>query len=266
MRFKIHLELTSSRQGILPLNYQYPLSACVYKIISKADESYGSFLHQEGYGIALKKFKFFTFSDLRTPFRINGNRMIMRTTKAELTVCFHLPQAAESFIKGLFLQQQIEIADQYSKAVFEVRQIESLYGKVANNDENSVNEITVKTLSPLVCGKKNESGNYTFLSPLEADFVPMIHANWKAKYSTLYGAEKAELVFKEIEISPVFYSEPPKSRLIAIKSDSSEESKIRGFTGFKLKLKANQEALDLLLNTGAGVYNSLGMGCLEEVI
>ncbi len=179
MRFRIHLELTGSQQGILPLNYQYPLSACIYKIISKADEPYASFLHQEGYGTPLKKFKFFTFSDLKTPFRANGNRMVMRTKNAELTVCFHLPQAAENFIKGLFVQRQIEIADQYSKAVFEVRQIESLYGKVASLTENSINEITVKTLSPIVCGKKNEAGNYTFLSPLDAEFVPMIYANWK---------------------------------------------------------------------------------------
>jgi hypothetical protein len=32
------------------------------------------------------------------------------TSQAELLVSFHLPEAATHFIKGLFLDQQIEIA------------------------------------------------------------------------------------------------------------------------------------------------------------
>jgi len=264
MRFKISLELASNGPGILPLNYQYPLSSCIYKIIENADQEYGRFLHDEGYGTSLKRFKFFTFSDLRTPFKINGNRMVMRTNSAELTVCFHLPMAAENFIKGLFYQQQIDIADQYSKATFSVKQIESVFSTFSN-DPNETVECRVKVLSPIVCGRKRDDGNYTFLSPLDSDFVPMIYANWKAKYSTLYGEDDIERVFKSIKIIPVLFAEPPRARLVTIKGGTREEIKIKGFTGFELKLKGNKKAIELLLNTGAGVYNSIGMGSLQVI-
>ncbi len=44
----------------------------------------------------------------------------MRTNKASLTICFHVPGAAENFIRGLFMNQQINIADNRDKARFVV--------------------------------------------------------------------------------------------------------------------------------------------------
>src|SRR5581483_7271554 len=126
---QLNLHLTSNHaSSILPINYQYPLSAAIYKIIARADNEYASFLHDKGYAQkdSLKSFKLFSFSDLRMPFTIKGDRLQLLTREAKLQVSFHLPKAAETFIKGLFMNQQIEIADKRSKAVFTVAQVEAL--------------------------------------------------------------------------------------------------------------------------------------------
>src|SRR5690606_18666101 len=113
MRFSLKL-FALDFPAVLPLNYQYPLSAVIYRILQQADKDYAHFLHETGYkqyDHSLKSFKLFTFSDSRTPFKIAGDRMQFRTPEAELIVSFHLPLAAETFVRGLFMNQEIEIAD-----------------------------------------------------------------------------------------------------------------------------------------------------------
>src|SRR5438552_18978688 len=101
MRFQLRLfaiDVGSSNE--LTLNYQYPLSSAIYKIIQRADDRFSAFLHDVGYGNKHQRFKLFTFSDISTPFKIAGDRMRLLTSSAELTICFHVPVAAENFIKG----------------------------------------------------------------------------------------------------------------------------------------------------------------------
>src|SRR4051794_13075965 len=114
MRLKLTLQ-TLHHPAFLPFNYQYPLSSAIYKIIRSADKEFATFLHNKGYGEGYKSFKLFTFSDIKTSFIKNGDRMQLQNDHAELLVCFYIPQAAENFIKGLFLNQRLEIADHKSK-------------------------------------------------------------------------------------------------------------------------------------------------------
>ncbi len=261
MRFNLYLH-TTLKNAVLPVNYQYPLSAAIYKIISRADVAYAGFLHEQGYHRqnSLKAFKLLTFSDIRTPFKIEGDRMRLRKPEAEVLISFHLPQTAETFIKGLFISQEIEIGDKKSRAKFRINRVESLPSGLT---EEPFQEIVLRPISPLVCGQKKENGNYQFLSPDHPEFVTQLIYNWKEKYKTVYGTENADAVFSNAGMEAIFYKNPPKSRLITIKAGTSAETKIRGFVNFRLKVWGKQEALELLLNAGAGVYNSLGMGCMK---
>ena len=262
MRFRLILHAIDKNPA-LPINYQYPLSAVIYKILEKADSKYAAFLHGKGYGQGLKNFKLFTFSDLKTPFKINGDRINLLSRKAELIVSFHLPQAAEIFIKGIFQSQQIEIADKKSRAIFQINQIESLAGILNNVDDNEETELMLKPLSPLVCGSKNDRGNYDFLSPENERFTEMIFLNWKEKTKAVFGEEQTVGLMGSAFIQTVFFKNPPKSRLVTIKANTDSETKIRGFTNFTIKIKGRKEAVELLLNAGVGLYNAQGMGCVE---
>lgn len=113
MRFRP--SLLANRESLFPVNYQYLLSAAVYKIFQRADQDFAFFLHNKGYRRRPKSFKLFTFFDIRIPFERCGNRMLLTTSKAEFIVSFYLPVAAERFVQGLIKQQRLEIADDFSR-------------------------------------------------------------------------------------------------------------------------------------------------------
>ncbi|RBL91805.1 CRISPR-associated endoribonuclease Cas6 [Chitinophaga flava] len=262
---QVKIIITAKRpSSVIPVNYQYPLSAVIYKILAQGDADYATFLHDRGYtrDNSLKAFKLFTCSDLNTPFRIKGDRLCLLSNEAILILSFHLPQAASTFIKGLFMNQQIEIADFKSKATFSITSVEILPPLFAENDTHS-HELTLEPISPIVCGQKSTNGHYNFLSPDHEAFCGLIMFNWKEKHRTLYGEEASKAVFEDAKIAVELMSNPPKSRLTTIKAGTPGETKIRGYMNFLLKAKANADALELLINSGVGLYNSLCMGSVK---
>lgn len=245
-------------RGMLPINYQYPMSAAIYRIINKGDAAYASFLHEEGYG---KGFKLFTFSQLNVPFKIEVDRLKLLRNEANFKVAFHLPQAMESFVKGLFQSEEIVIADKQSKVSFSVNSVESLSNPLQQYNENEIVNITLKPLSPVVAGLQNEKGNYDFLSPQDPRFVESLIYNWRNKITTCNDAATGSGALLMMEV--VMMKQPPKSRLITIKADTEQETKIRGWMNFELKITGERRFVELLLNAGCGVYNSQGMGMME---
>jgi CRISPR-associated endoribonuclease Cas6 len=87
---QLQLTLTINQpNACLPFNYQYPLSAAIYKIIERADETYAAFLHNEGYQHGGKTFKLFTFGSITTPFVPKGDRMLLQTGEAKQLPVLH---------------------------------------------------------------------------------------------------------------------------------------------------------------------------------
>jgi CRISPR-associated endoribonuclease Cas6 len=261
MRFKLTLQ-TLNKPALLPFNYQYPLSSAIYKIIQSADHEFASFLHNKGYAQQGKSFKLFTFSDIKTPFVKSGDRMLLQCDVAELTACFYVPEAAENFIKGLFLNQHLQIADHKSKTTFNIIQVESLPSVHASK------RIKVfQPISPLVVGKKNERGNYDYLSPQDKDFEDWLLHNWVEKVVATGTADEQTLqsLRQSLSVNVRLFSHPPQSRLITIKGGTDAETKIRGYTKFRLEVTAPDEMIELALGAGLGLYNAQGMGCVEVV-
>lgn len=256
MNFKLTIE--GKQQQIIPINYQYPLSAALYKILEKGNEQYAEFLHDQGYG---KGFKFFTFSQISCPFKIDNDRLKLLSNSLTLMVSFHIPQAMESFIKGLFQSEQIEIADKKSKARFSVKSVESLPNILQQHKENEIVNVLLTPLSPVVSGLQNEKGNYDFLAPDDPRFTENLIFNWRSKISACYSEDVAASALLLIEVVPM--RNPPKSRLITIKADTEQETKIRGWMNFELKVSAERRFLELLMNAGVGLYNAQGMGCVS---
>lgn len=265
MRFKLKISVTGDTMPVIPINYQYPISAIIYKILAGADQTYANFLHNKGYAYQnnLKAFKLFTFSELKTPFSIKGDRLIFRSCEAELIVAFQLPKAVETFITGLFHHQGIEIGDRKSRASFTITQVTAIPDNLVMSEDNAT--FLFHPIGPLICGMKNDRGYYDFLSPEHPEFTRLLCYNWEEKYKAVYGDEGLQEAFNNATMEVLLYEKPPKSRLITIKEGSSEETKIRGFTNFKLKITGNEKALTLLLNAGCGIYNALGMGCIELI-
>ncbi len=257
MQFKITLHTAESHQ-LIPINYSYPLSSALYRIIAKGDADYAAFLHESGYG---KGFKLFTFSQINCPFRIEGDRLRLQSNELWLQVAFHLPQAMENFIKGLFLSERIDIADKHSRASFTVKSIESLPDSLSQFKNNEIVNIALKPLSPIVVGLQNAKGNYDFLSPGDVRFKESLLYNWRGKIATCFDEHTAASALLLMEIMPM--RQPFKSRLITIKADTLEETQIRGWMNFELKVTGEKRFVELLLNAGAGLYNAMGCGCVQ---
>jgi CRISPR-associated endoribonuclease Cas6 len=266
MRFTLTLLQTASH-SVLPINYQYPLSAAIYHIIERADADYSNFLHDRGYGKAgsLKKFKLFTFSDIRVPFFLQGDRLVLKNDPAKFTICFHIPDAAENFIRGLFMQQQLEIADKKSKTVFVVQGVEGETNwRESSKVKEGMTEIILQPMSPIVAGKKNAKGNYDYLFPEQDDFISAIKYNLIEKANVLQeiSEDLRQQLTESILVETLFFKNPPHSRLIWIKAGTEAETKVRGWDKFKLRITAPEEIIELAMNSGIGIYNSIGMGCV----
>jgi len=259
MQIKITLSARNPKP-LIPINYSYPLSAAIYRIISKGNAEYAAFLHEEGYG---KGFKFFSFSQLQCNFKIAGDRFLLLQNEAVFKISFHLPKAMENFIKGLFQSEQIDIADKKSRAVFQVASVESLPDPLQQYQEAALAELQLKPLSPLVAGLRTEDGKYQFLSPDQPEFLESLIFNWRSKIATCFDDSVAASAMLIAEIIPM--KMPFKSRLITIKADTAEETKIRGWMNFGLKVIAEKRFAALLLNAGVGVYNAQGMGYMEVI-
>jgi len=269
----MRLELTltpCAGHSLLPVNYQYPLSAAIYKIIQQADEKYSEFLHDQGYRLFNgKSFKLFSFSDLRVPFRIQGDRLHINGSLASLIISFHINEAATNFIRGLFINQQVDIADKISRTKFSITNIHLLPDPIASVHHTEP-EVVLQSLSPLVVGRKNSKGNYDFLNPADPDFNEWFIHNWIEKYNAINGNTTADLdtIKNRIGIKLLTPKQEIKSRLITIKAFTPEQTQIRGFTKFRMKVKAPKPLLELAMGAGMGLYNAMGMGCVEinEVI
>lgn len=261
MRFKIELASSDNIRGnILPINYQYPLSAAIYKILAKGDEAYAQFLHEEGYG---KGYKFFTFSDLKGKFRVREDRMYILDPKISFSAHFHLPEASQNFVEGLFKSEKIVIADKKSKTTFKVQSIISIENPLKRFDEREIIQVSVKPISAIVTGPKNDQGNYDYKTPDDAEFIPSLIYGWKNKIKDGFDAEAAEGAVLMINVE--YYRKPFRTRLIHIKDGRDDATSIRGSLNYKLSLTAERRFIDLVLNAGIGVEGSQGMGCLEVV-
>ncbi|MBO9638184.1 MAG: CRISPR-associated endoribonuclease Cas6 [Siphonobacter aquaeclarae] len=240
--------------SVIPINYQYELSAWIYRVIARADQDYATFLHELGFRTGKKSFKFFTFSQLDVPRRaVEGDRLRILSDTVRLKISFLLDAAAEQFIIGLFKGQRMELADRKSRAAFQVAQVDVLAPAPA------VSELHLRTLSPLVIGRKNTLGHDDYLSPDEDDFPKLLIENLKDKYKAAY--PESVVPVEEIRFRLVRLHQRP-TKLITIKAGMPEETRVRGYL-LDFELSGPSEVLEVGLLAGFGKYCSQGFGMAE---
>ncbi len=265
MRFDISFRLTDNEECLLPINYQYPLSAWVYKTLEMVNAELSKELHDEGYVLGTKQFKLFTFSNLR--FGRNGvkfvrpDRLLIRNGRCWLTVSLVVDDAVSSFIRGIFQEVKIRIGDKFSQVSMEVYQISSL--KVPEWEDGQVYRF--QTISPIcVSDRVAENAYAQYLSPMDANFERIFVQNLYHKYVVM---EQNNLLGKmtvlqegwQERVSFKLLSEP-KSKLITIKDHTRDKTKIRAYL-FDFELTAPKTLLGIGYEAGFGEKNSMGFGC-----
>lgn len=274
MRFKLTIQ--NETPQLIPINYQYPLSAWIYKVFNRAEPEFARWLHEHGYAFnGNRKFKLFTFSNLQ----LNEMKFSHQPAPClavppgahHLQLSFCMEDAASHFIAGLFHKQELVIADRHMKAHFRVSSVEQMaqpcFGDTAH----------FRCLSPIVVSRPEMRNGKLFpryISPEEPDYSNFLKENLLKRYvaahqQVVVGMEArgaTEEILTDLpfdtqiwDFSPI---SKPKSRLQAIKAGTPAETKVRGFV-YEFKLKAAAELLEFAYEAGMGEKGSLGWGCFD---
>lgn len=267
MIFNISLVVQpSSGQTLLPFNYHYPLSAAIHSIIRKSNPEFARFFHDVGYGE--ERFKLFTFSDIRIPFTAKADRMLLLAPTGTIRICFHAPVAAEHFLKGIFKDEHLIIRDEISQVAFKIREVENCSYRLPESIDDIVS-VLVRPLSPLVVigQRQAEDKHPQYFSPYEKCFLDRLIFSWLQKYKATSNCDDQDLLELQAKtkVDVLFLGEPVTERKTTIKDGTKQAHKIKGYTKFKLRLTAHRKLIELALNSGLGVKNSLGMGCIELI-
>lgn len=252
MRFELVLKIKEKEGRVLPCNYMYELSSWLYKTLSNGDAQFTDWLHDRGYSREKKSFKLFTFSNLYIPrFEINGDRIHILSDSVRLIVSFYPIEAIEIFVVGLFKDRCLTLGDQNTRVSFEVAAIEKLHEPVF------MPVMRFKTLSPIFI---EEQFTKKYLSPDEPGFAGLLHWNLLEKYRVFYGKEPDS----SWSGTTLRLLSAPKSKTIAIKSGTPQETKLKGYM-CQFELTGEPELLRLGYAGGFGRLNSQGFGCVETM-
>ena len=264
MRIKVTFRV-SEPNSLLPLSYLYELSSWIYKVIEKSDSEFSAFLHQKGYVSEKKRFKFFTFSNLKVDkYKIVAlrdekvrDRMLIQSRQISFIISFLVDKAAEHLIMGIFKNQELRLGDKFSSVGLRVATVEML--KIPEFSS----KMGLQTLSPLLVAKPKEDNpkNHDYLHPDDEDYAHYLLRNLldKQKAAFTHGLVAGNLTNLDFNFRLL---SKPKSSLIKIKAHTPAETEIKGYR-VDFELEGDAELLRLGYLAGFGGENAMGFGCVR---
>lgn len=260
MRIQLNLRPVSAVKAV-PVNYQYPLSAAIYKILNKASPEYATFLHDQGYTAPSGRLmKLFTFSRLWIPaVRFNNNALYGSDAHWRFQIASPMDNTfVQNFVLGLFEAQNIVIAGRGLRAEFVIELVETL------SQPEFADAMRFKCLSPITASTPREfdgkPAGIRYYAPDDPDLSEAIRKNLLQKHEIIHKAPPADdrLQFNLEE------KDHPKSKLITIKEGTPQETKIKAFETY-FTLKGSPELMQTAWQCGIGEHNAQGFGMIDLV-
>ena len=255
MRLVLKLE-TKGQNELIPINYQYEISAWIYKLIHFGNPEFADWLHAHGFMNKNKQFKMFTFSNLKDfRYKQKGDRLQILSNEVSLLVSFYSTEIMDPFISGIFQEQEFSIGDKISSAKFYVKSVEKL------PEPQFEEKVKFRLISPVHLTQKNpfNENKTDHLNPFHKDFEKLFISNLIEKYNAYNEVRDFDVTNFNLKI----LSEPVQ-RLIEIKADKPSETKLTGYL-FEFELNSTPELNKIGFYAGFGKSNSLGFGCGEVV-
>lgn len=259
MRFKLILEVDKKSFGnILPINYQYEQSALIYRILSRANADYATWLHTNGFSEAGsgKRFKLFTFSRLQIErFQIfrESERLAILSDRVYWYISFLPEQSTENFIQGLFANQVFEIGDVKSTVRFKVINVEVLPSPEFSD------EMKFNTLSPVCVRNKRDDGSTEYLRPDNPLYEKALLDSLMSRYKVIYRRSYNGDSFLKLKLLS-----DPRSVLITIKAGTDRQTQVRGYM-YQFKINTPPDLIRIIYESGLGEECSQGFGCMEVI-
>lgn len=242
---------------MLPMDYQYYISAWIYKVLKLADRDFAHFLHEQGYGqTQTKLYKLFCFSplDFGKPDLWKDKKLFeIIAPQITLQISFDVPEAASNFIKGLFMLQCFYLGDKFNGIDFTVTQVEAL------PEPHFSETMKYSLISPWVVSYQSEQDKYPkYLSPDDERFRPLAVKHLIEKYNHTRNGAKISDFQLMLNLTTSF-----KRAGFVIKPGSREESRVIGNL-FDFELTAPVEVHRMIWNAGASEKSSSGFGWVEH--
>ena len=260
MRFRINIEPEKEKgEIILPINYQYELSSYVYHTLNKGNQNLAAWLHERGFMKENRSFKMFTFSKLNIPkIKRFEDRLIILSDTAYFDLSFFPAELSESFITGLFRDQNFSIGDRRSKVSFRVRGVERL------KDPEFGSKMCFTTTSPVVVTMRDqEKHRYPqYLAPGHEDYSERIKNNLVNKIMAFHNHYETDDTNNNYEDLNIKVLSPAKPRLISIKANTKDEIKVKGFH-YTFEVSGSPELIKTGYFAGFGEKNAIGFGCVQ---
>jgi len=255
MRFELTLNRTT-RQRMLPMDYQYYISAWIYKVLKQADPDFAQFLHEKGYGQSeTKLYKLFCYSRLNfgRPKLWKEKKLFEISAHAiKLQISFDVNEAATNFIKGLFMQQAFYLGDKFNGIDFKVTSVNVL------PEPEFKETMHYRLQTPWVVSYKTSDDKHPqYLSPDDERF---------AKLAEKHILEKFNNTTRESTLLPgsIFTENTShfKRAGYLLKPGTKEESRVIGNL-FNFKLIAPVDVHKMIWNAGVSEKSSCGFGWVE---
>lgn len=257
MRIRLILEPLSPNTS-LSFNYNYSFSSMIYAILSRSSSQYASFLHEEGYKLGNKQFKFYTFS---RPWvekqQVRNGRIYVLPGTVTWQISSPIDDFLNNLVNGLFEKGELVLADEHSINYFAVKQIETIA------IPNFTTEMRFSCLAPMMVAVKEERNGRIhkhYVRPDEHRFSELIRQNLVEKYRRLHNSEptdgQLEFCFDWEDIKRRGGVEKI-SKLIKYKNID-----IRGYLA-PFIVKGSKELIQIGYECGFGNANSQGFGMVE---
>lgn len=257
MRFKLTLQVLPNISGReLPINYQYEISAVIYRILSQCDKNYSLWLHDNGYRADEKHYKLFSFSNLIiSQYAINKEhqRLVIKSDTVDLFISFLPKKSIELFTEGIFHLQTFRIADKISGVEFKVQDI-YVMPPVEYQDE-----MYFETLSPICVSQRRDNGMFDYLSPNHPAYVKGLLTGLLTRYQAYHGKEYEREVYCDFKVL-----NEPKSVLVKIKAGTPQQTFVRGYR-YKFKIRLPKELMMIGYEDIFGEKGSLGFGMVRKI-
>ncbi len=263
MRLKLSL-LPQSPRTAVPINYNYPLSAALYKTLRQAEPEYAAWLHDRGYASPNRRFyKLFTFSRLFIPVARRDGSVLIAGDERPWHLLVSSPMEddfVQNFVLGLFQEQTLEIGGPGAVGRFLIGSVEALPVPEFRSPIRGV------MLSPLVCTTMREHNGKQqpyYFRPQDAGLSAALHQNLLNKYEVVHGRPCEDETF-EIQLDMDYFNRKngKVSKLLHIKEGTAEETRIKAFE-MPFRMSGNPDLLRIAWECGLGDKNSLGLGMIE---
>lgn len=264
MRLQLDIKAVSNNK--ISVNYNYALSASIYKLLKFGSEEFSAFLHDIGYKNAGKTYKLFAFALRFDKFKIKHDVITLLEPSCRLIISSTLiKEFIQNFVIGSFQEQKIEVVDNSIKTAFNIEKIETLSEPPINSKEKLI------MLSPLILSTKVKNNDrleqYYFryndpLSEINRVFNKNLINKYELVHSKEYNGGGVTLKWDENYIRKMEERKKRITKKVTIRKDEHLKIDLIG-NQLPFEINGDKELIKVGYDCGFGEKNSLGFGVAE---